>query len=148
MRYLSAFCAAVVGFSLSGCWPAMVRYSPQVRGTVTAGNSPASGAQVFVQSNANDACDASSLHAIADQNGVFEVATGRRFELYSPIQLGDRGFGWRMCIIYEGKYFAAFGQGGWGGPPKKVRLACDLSAGEVPSASAPYGPGLCRALDE
>lgn len=126
----------------------MVRYSPHVKGTVTVGDAPAIGAQIFVQTNANDACDASSRHSIADETGSFEVPTGRKFELYSPIQLGDRGFGWRMCIVYEGKYFAAFGQGGWGGPPKSVRLACDLSTGEVPSSHAPYGPGLCRALDE
>ncbi len=148
MRYQISLCLAVVSSSLSGCWPAMVRSSPHVQGTVTVGDAPASGAQIYVQSIADDACDASPLHSVADENGAFAVSTGRRFELYTPIQLGDRGFGWRMCIVYEGKYFAAFGQGGWGDPPKKVRLVCDLSTGEVPSASAPHRPGVCQALDE
>jgi len=138
---------AAVATALSGCWPAMVRHSPHVRGTVTVGERPASGAEIFVQSRANDACDASSLHSTADETGSFEVPTGRIFEL-DGVSWGDRGFGWSMCIVYQGQYFAAFRQMGWGYPPKKVQLACDLSAGAVPSSRPPFAPGICRTLDE
>lgn len=125
----------------------MVRHSPHVKGTVTVADVPASGAEIVVQWRANDRCVASSLRSLADASGAFEIPTGRKFEL-DGISLGDRAFGWRLCIVYAGQPYEAFAQMGWGYPPKEVRLACQLPTREDASSQVPRVPQLCRMLEE
>lgn len=149
MHRASWMVAAVAGSAaLSGCWPAIVRHSPRVNGSVTVNGVAAVGATVFVQSTMSKDCDASSLHSTVDEKGAFAVPAGRRLEFYTPIRLGDWGFGWRMCIVHQGRYFPAFGQGGWGDPPKSVDLVCDLGTTDLSNSMTASVRPPCRVVEE
>ena len=136
--------AAFVTGVLSGCYPAMVRHSPDISGTLALDGVPVVGAQVYVQWNGGEACNASPLRDFSDARGFFALPTARSLELYSPISLGHRGSGWRVCFEYKGRYYLAFTDLRWGAPPKRVRLECDLVADSQLNGYGSYPGALCR----
>lgn len=129
--------------SLTACYPALIRHSPEITGVLTLNGAPVSGAAVYVQSDANDFCNASPRVGRSDEQGRFEVAADRRLELYSPISFGDRGSGWRVCFDHEGRYYLGYTDLRWGLPPERARLECDLAAEPTPMTRGT----LCRIFE-
>jgi hypothetical protein len=136
--------ATLMSGVLAGCVPAMIRRSPAVSGIVRLDGMPLVAATVFVQSDANAACSASPLHAATDAQGGFAIPVGRSFEWYSPIQLGDRGYGWRLCFEYQGRSYLGYYETGWGTAAKKARLECELAAEAPATMSGVHSPLSCK----
>lgn len=136
--------AALSCWVLAGCVPAMIRRSPAVTGTVTLDGVPLVAADVFIQSHGNAACNASALRTVTDERGAFAIPVRRSFELYSPIQFGDRGYGWRLCFEYQRRYYLGYHEMGWGIAPKTARLECELAVQENSTESGVRSPFSCK----
>jgi hypothetical protein len=122
----------------------MIRRSPAVTGAVALDGVPAVGASGFVQFNANESCNGSSLRTVTDKRGAFAIPVGRSFEWYSPIQLGHRGYGWRLCFEYQGRYYLAYQEMGWGIAPKNVHLECELAVDPYSAESGVFPALPCK----
>jgi hypothetical protein len=118
--------------ALCGCYPAMVRTSPRITGSLMVDGIPAAQAKVFIQTNANKACNSSSRVTVTDEQGSFDLPLQRRFEWYPVIQLGDRISGWRVCFEYKERYYLGYREMHMGLPQKRAHLECDLMR-EAPS---------------
>jgi len=127
VRHLAIIVVAGLSMiALGGCFPAITRNSPQVSGNLLIDGVPAEAAVVFVQTDANAACNASSMKTVTDASGSFEVPAGHRFEMLSPLS-DFRLFNWRLCFEYGGRTFPGFGGVGDMPAPRKVELECRLS---------------------
>ena len=145
VRHIADIAGAVLlSWMLAGCVPAIIRRSPAVTGTVAFNGVPLAAADAFVQSDGNAACSASALHVVTDTRGSFTIPAGHSFEWYSLIQLGDRGFGWRLCFEYEGRSYVGYQEVGWGSAPKVAHVECELSSETSSTGDGPPRLYSCK----
>ena len=137
------FGAALSAATLVGCFPAMVRHSPEIAGSLSLDGVAVKEAQVFV-SGAGEACNASEFHDVTDEQGLFVVPAERHLELYSPFMLGDPLFSWRVCFDYKGRYYLALTEFSHGSVPERIRLECDIGADPAAMKFTPNPYSLCR----
>lgn len=149
MRALAKFIGVtLLAGLLGGCYPAIVRTTPRVVGTLKADGIPVPHAKVFVQSRGDETCNGTPVRAETDEQGSFVVPVRRKLQLKPIILWGELLAGWRVCFEHDGRYYVGRYELTRGWVAEAVSLECDFAAEPEMSPEGPHPGQICRSREQ